>query len=1331
MVFSATCNDALVDKTSLTEENPKEIREVKVDSVTHHAESSSAASHRSRPEKCDRSEERPRKCNGGGSEVEAESSEDDDEEEAHEDGKKAVEWTEDDQKNLMDLGISEIERNRRLESLIAKRRARKMLSMQVRRTLMSVGNNDPRSQIASILIPRPNPLLPNISGEAQVSPTPGSAPSVLLPMHNPFDLPYEPQEEKPNLSGDSFQQEFIASQQKDMLFCRHESFSLGPFFPGEFKQDQRETFCFPNFATRHRAPEIPEFWGIKNQPGNEDIDKPIERESSQGETMLHTGSAHRKQGQASEQIFNLVDASHEGDKSAPLTQPEDTSGGSSSSSSSEVDEPLFNANKDEVIKSIAFEVPKNITADREDNNQMTELLFDSRPSVLDRTRMEERFFYPVKEVHHTPTHSIASDLQVEVSEVSSPPLTHDGIISPSDGESLTYDMDVDDEKETTPGGEEMWVESSHLYGVEENESRSGEVHEVTEQDIMEVGFSRINQKSNGPIASYTPQEKVVQQVASNTSSSSLSSSKTEQPEDSQAHLKDLNPKIHEEFQQPRISNSSEKSTEILSAEPSYDSDYEKLEEPSYPAEKSAGEVNIIYNMNDPVAFANGGAPIVNKQEAAGDLSVPSKEDYSTSIGIVKEKSEKPESDHSKSTECSEDEFEKQSEHKHTAEKSKLIEDREVGQSVEEVEFSGANKNSNDAVAFAALPEVVIEQFPTDPSSSSPDSLLQGEVQEPSSPPENSTIDSKIIGNVNNSEVSANTDTEGLKTIKEIDSEACRWIKRENAGDPSKLSEETISESIACIEDQPEKPGEHQTILESYKPAEEDDNLKSWKDFEKLAEQEYIAETSKPIEDTDIRESIQDRESRQSIVELESSADSQSFSDPIAVAVLPDLVVEQIPVASSSSSSPKSVLQNKFSMDQSSSLNFDRDTHIEVQQPLTEMVGNNSSDELPPENFTATAPQNELHLMKDSTAHQSINIDFENFQEHVVNDNKGKENSTFTEDIEGESQTFSNRETTTADLLKAAEETVFRSNKDNKDMSGEPSEHGAAIDPSKVAEQCDISNNLANKEEELTNPSGNSTKEVNVNYNVNELVISEKEEALNPKSVGDGESEPQLFMKQETFEDSMKPSDVTNSKSIEDAEVALKILAEDEAFVAQSIPMEENENSVIIKDIEGFEKSPKPADINENLEAIEVVEGESKNLTTYEGIVDASKPAKTEEPSNPPPVRPIEEPNIISNVDESVASELADKVDLEYVVGDTEGQSPRLIMPETVVGPSEKVEAANLSSVEDTEGKYKELTAVEAMVGSLQEPAVKSDNLNNIKDTEEFEKIIDHEIVIDA
>lgn len=191
---------------------------------------------RPEPVTCDGSSSQTNKSDSGGDETKNESSEDpedEDEEEAQEDRNKAVEWTEDDQKNLMDLGLSEIERNRRLESLIARRRARKSYKRKNDGTALTVDFLPP-GQIPKIITTRNDPLdLADGCKEIEGIPMPGSAPSVLLPMRNPFDLPYDPLEEKPNLMADSFQQEFTAAHQKDLAFCRHESFCFGPAVPEE------------------------------------------------------------------------------------------------------------------------------------------------------------------------------------------------------------------------------------------------------------------------------------------------------------------------------------------------------------------------------------------------------------------------------------------------------------------------------------------------------------------------------------------------------------------------------------------------------------------------------------------------------------------------------------------------------------------------------------------------------------------------------------------------------------------------------------------------------------------------------------------------------------------------------------------------------------------------------------------------------------------------------------------------------------------------------------------------------------------------------------------
>ncbi|PQM43054.1 uncharacterized protein Pyn_17116 [Prunus yedoensis var. nudiflora] len=92
---------------------------------------------------------------------------DGDEEEAQggkeDESESAIIWTEDDQKNLMDLGNLELERNQRLENLIARRRARKSFKITAEKNLIDFDSADLPFNIAPISTTR----------------------------HNPFDLPYD------------------------------------------------------------------------------------------------------------------------------------------------------------------------------------------------------------------------------------------------------------------------------------------------------------------------------------------------------------------------------------------------------------------------------------------------------------------------------------------------------------------------------------------------------------------------------------------------------------------------------------------------------------------------------------------------------------------------------------------------------------------------------------------------------------------------------------------------------------------------------------------------------------------------------------------------------------------------------------------------------------------------------------------------------------------------------------------------------------------------------------------------------------------------------------
>ncbi|XP_031281883.1 uncharacterized protein LOC116140374 [Pistacia vera] len=175
-------------------------------------------------------------------------------EENEDESKSAIKWTEVDQKNLMDLGTSELERNQRLENLIARRRARKNLRLMTEKNLIDLESTDLPFNVPPIATTRRNPFeLPyDLYGDMAI---PGSAPSILLPRRNPFDLPYDPNEEKPDLKGDSFQQEFTAVQPKEPVYRRNETFSIGASVFGGSKQERQDFSWRPYFVPERCSSE--------------------------------------------------------------------------------------------------------------------------------------------------------------------------------------------------------------------------------------------------------------------------------------------------------------------------------------------------------------------------------------------------------------------------------------------------------------------------------------------------------------------------------------------------------------------------------------------------------------------------------------------------------------------------------------------------------------------------------------------------------------------------------------------------------------------------------------------------------------------------------------------------------------------------------------------------------------------------------------------------------------------------------------------------------------------------------------------------------------------
>lgn len=266
VVRPAGKNADLFDKTAVVEENLKEIREVNVHSGDKKAGPSlqhqSSQIVASPPFTSGSLEEGTHLSGVNGEDVE--SSDDSEEEDGREDRNKVVEWSVDDQMNLSHVGSIEMERNTRLENLIARRRARKLLDIHVRNTLMRPATNDSLDHIPSIITARKSHFL---TSNSEMSPLPGSAPSVLLPMHkSPFDISFDPEKEKPIPTGDSFKKEILADQQKEATLCRHESFGRGTFSPRKSLQDKNHDFSF-----HHGTSEKIEASRTGHQSGNKDI----------------------------------------------------------------------------------------------------------------------------------------------------------------------------------------------------------------------------------------------------------------------------------------------------------------------------------------------------------------------------------------------------------------------------------------------------------------------------------------------------------------------------------------------------------------------------------------------------------------------------------------------------------------------------------------------------------------------------------------------------------------------------------------------------------------------------------------------------------------------------------------------------------------------------------------------------------------------------------------------------------------------------------------------------------------------------------------------------
>ncbi|XP_013634979.1 PREDICTED: uncharacterized protein LOC106340684 [Brassica oleracea var. oleracea] len=374
-----------------------------------------------------------RVCDGE-TELECSSSSSEEEEEK-ETNTVIVAWTEDDQKNLMDLGTSEIERNKRLENLITRRRSRRLFLLAAERGLMDM-------EVPRICIGRNYYGLDRENNDADGVLMPGSAPSVMLPRRNPFDLPYDPQEEKPNLTGDSFQQEFADANPKDIFFCRHESFHHR-ILPSESQNDSNLESLWRKAVDGRPKPL---------QGSNDQLPVMKESDVEVGEVRIETDSIRNNDDSDS----NITLSPREREKDFNVSDQSDAS------------ETFCKRNEDRAVKSLAGLVPRS---------------GGSSSMANARQRYMEHFGYSIKR-SHVSTHSVDSDLQVEVSELGSPPSSVDGNDS-SDEERSLFINESEISKEMGLNGGESEVLPVGKVEQELNETKSLASPEVKEETTLE------------------------------------------------------------------------------------------------------------------------------------------------------------------------------------------------------------------------------------------------------------------------------------------------------------------------------------------------------------------------------------------------------------------------------------------------------------------------------------------------------------------------------------------------------------------------------------------------------------------------------------------------------------------------------------------------------------------------------------------------------------------------------------------------------------------------------------------------------------------------------
>ncbi|XP_039002728.1 uncharacterized protein LOC120129239 [Hibiscus syriacus] len=455
--------------------------------------------------------------------------------------KSAIKWTEDDQKNLMDLGTLEVERNLQLDKLMARRRARKSMRLMAEMNLIDLDGADIPLNLAPISTSGGNPFdLPYDShGDLGLPPIPGSAPSNWQPRRNPFDLPYDSK-------GDNFHEEFSdfnqrgTVSQRDAFFCRHESYNVGSSSLGVPRQELKWKHYFvpeqllskgasPSLFQRQssevsesKLSSVPDSESVSsvvdevdNKPNKQDASLETELISNEdlasGDGEQESHSADEVESVDVDQVENR-DIPHDvveitlGDGAPEITHVEFNATEIHSRTKPDIRGDKFagfeprdhELNESDISKQPSFEESEfHCTSGVLGDNQHTEPIFYSS-------------FHPPSVEMFLSVLSVASDTQAEISEMGSPSMLVESIDKKCEAHSEMAEQD-------TSSFHEIHACSSDLLNV--NEQKARDLLEISEHDVTFNGSTGVSATSSDHNVS-TVHESVVEYVSRGACSSS-------------------------------------------------------------------------------------------------------------------------------------------------------------------------------------------------------------------------------------------------------------------------------------------------------------------------------------------------------------------------------------------------------------------------------------------------------------------------------------------------------------------------------------------------------------------------------------------------------------------------------------------------------------------------------------------------------------------------------------------------------------------------------------------------------------------------------------------